>query len=147
MKGRGNIAQCGVCGYVDKADKFVHSRTKQLESKNFGSIRALQLQELSSKAIKVTDKGLSRLEQSPPLSTIKEDSKGIETKKYMIPGHALTILKSRYDKEKVLTSKLGDKFITISKNPHTMVGFESDTEEEADKVHKQLEKEAEDRIR
>lgn len=34
----GTIAQCGTCGYIDKADKFIHSRTKQLESKNYGSI-------------------------------------------------------------------------------------------------------------
>lgn len=33
---KGIIAQCGTCGYVDKADKFIHSRTKQLESKNYG---------------------------------------------------------------------------------------------------------------
>lgn len=37
MKGRGTIAQCGTCGHVDKAEKFVRSRTKQLESKNYGS--------------------------------------------------------------------------------------------------------------
>ena len=27
---KGIIVQCGTCGYVDKADRFIHSKLKQL---------------------------------------------------------------------------------------------------------------------
>ncbi|MEK6829356.1 MAG: hypothetical protein AABY15_04460 [Nanoarchaeota archaeon] len=147
MKGKGTIAQCGICGYVDKADRFVHSRTKQLESKNFGSIRGLTIPELSSKAKKVTEEGSIRLKHSPPIFKSTTSESDIGKTKFVIPGHVLTVLKSRSEKERVLTSKLGDKFVTISSNPYSMVGFESDTEKEAEKVHKRLENEAEDRIK
>ncbi len=147
VKGKGTIAQCGNCGFYDRAEKFAQPKTKQLESKNFGSIRGLTIPELSSKAKKVTDEGINRLEGSTPIFNLKTKLGNLEKKKFVIPGHSLTVLNSNFNKEKVLTSRLGNKFVTVAKNPYTMVGFESDTEEEADKVHKQLEKEAEDRLK
>lgn len=129
-----------------EAKKFFKEHGK-FPYRTFGSIRGLTIPELSSKAKKVTDEGIDRLGTHPFLVTSKEKLLNIEKKKFVVPGHALTVLKSKASKERVLTSRLDDKFITISKNPHTMVGFESDTEEEAKQVHKRLEQEAEDRIK